>query len=56
MSKNPVGRPKTIVSEHPLQHFTTRISAEAIEIAKAQNNTAAYVDEAIKEKNKKSLK
>jgi len=49
-TKSKAGRPGKIKSDHALQNFTTRISVEAIEIANAQANTAAFVDEAIKEK------
>lgn len=49
-AKSKAGRPGKIKSEYPLQNFTTRISVEAIEIANAQINTAAFVDEAIKSK------
>ena len=48
MAKSKVGRPGKIKSEHSLQNFTTRISVEAIEIANAQLNTAAFIDAAIK--------
>lgn len=52
-NKKGAGRPGKIKSEHSLQNFSARISAEAIEIAKAENHTALFVDEAIKEKNLK---
>lgn len=44
------GRPGKIESEYPLQHLTTRVSIEAIEILDGQDNKAFFIDSAIKEK------
>ena len=50
MTKSKAGRPGKIQSEFPLQRVSTRISIEAIAILDKQDNIAAFVDEAIKEK------
>lgn len=48
------GRPGKIESEYPLQHMTSRISVEAIEILNEQEHKALYLDTAIKEKKSKN--
>lgn len=50
MTKLKRGRPTTIISEFPLERITTRISKEAISILDEQDNKAAFIDAAIKEK------
>lgn len=52
MTKSKAGRPGKIQSDFPLQRVSTRISIEAIAILGKQDNIAAFVDEAIKEKGK----
>lgn len=49
------GRKSPIKSESALQRISTRISVEAIAILDEQSNKAVYIDEAIKEKNIKSV-